>query len=543
MPDGPSMVDAPSPRDAPSPPPELLGDIPPDVLRTYLHRVADWVADYRGTIEQRAITSPVRPGEVAARCSAEPPREPAPLDEILADLETVVMPGIVHWGHPAFLGYFGSTSNGPALLGEIVAAALNVSAMTWRTSPAATELETLVLRWIRQMIGLPESFTGVVYDTASVGVLHALAAAREMCGVDVRERGLAGHTDMPVFRVYASDQAHSSIDKAMIVLGLGESNVVRVPSDAAFRLDVAALRAAMEADARAGFRAMAVVATIGTTSTTSVDPVAEIAAVCREHGAWLHVDAAYGGALAVLPEGKWAMTGAELADSVVVNPHKWMFVPLDFSALYTRHPDVLRAVFSLTPEYLRGDSAAGSATTGGAGDVGNASKVDNAGSAAGGAGHRIDYMDYSLQLGRRFRSLKAWMMFRAFGRDGIAARIREQCRLAQQWARWVDADPLFVRAAPVPMAVVCFRCVPAGLDDQACDRLNEAIVEAVNASGKAYLTHTRVGGRVVMRIGIGNVLTTERELERAWGCVRGEAAAIASMANAFQGRMTPPSPS
>jgi aromatic-L-amino-acid decarboxylase len=301
-----------------------------------------------------------------------------------------------------------------------------------------------------------------------------------------------------VLRVYASDQAHSSLEKAMIVLGLGEANVVRIPSDATFRLDVAALRDTIETDLRSGFRPMAVVATIGTTSTTSVDPVAEIAAVCREVGAWLHVDAAYGAALAILPEGRWAMAGTELADSIVVNPHKWMFVPLDFSVLYMRRAELLRAVFSLTPEYLRGDAAGGP----------------------------VDYMDYGLQLGRRFRALKAWMVFRAFGRGGIAARIREHCRLAQQWAQWVDADPLFVRAAPVPMAVICFRCAPSGLDDEACDRLNEATVEALNASGDVYLTHTRVSGRIVMRVGIGNILTSERHLRMAWTRIRGEARRI-----------------
>lgn len=469
-----------------------LGDLPPDEMRAWLHRVVDWVADYRDTIEGRPIVPDVRPGEIASRCTTDPPDQPEPLDAILADLDAVVMPGIVHWGHPSFLGYFGSTSNGPALLGEIVAAALNVSAMTWRTSPAATELESVVLDWIRKMIGLPDAFMGVVYDTASVAVFHALAAARERCATMVRQLGLTGRPDVPVCRVYASDQAHSSIEKAMIALGLGQENVVRVASDAVFRLDVAALRAAMEADVRSGARPMAVVATVGTTSTTSVDPVTEIVPVCREFGAWLHVDAAYGGALGILPEGRWAMTGVEQADSVVVNPHKWMFVPLDLSALYTRHPDELRAVFSLTPEYLRGDADHG----------------------------QIDYMDYGLQLGRRFRALKAWMVFRAFGRDGIAARIREHCRLAQEWAAWVDADPLFERVAPVPMAVVCFRCVRPGLADDECDRLNEAIVDAVNASGEAYLTHTRLRGRVAMRVGIGNVLTTGQHLERAWECVR-----------------------
>jgi aromatic-L-amino-acid decarboxylase len=465
-----------------------VGDLAPEALRAHLHRIADWIADYRATIGQRPIAPHVRPGDIAARVPVDPPDAPTPLDDIVADLDAVVMPGIVHWGHPAFLGYFGSTSNGPALVGEMIAAALNVSAMTWQTSPAATELETAVLGWIRRMIGLPDGFTGVVYDTASIAVLHALAAARERSGVEVRARGVAGRTDVLCHRVYASDQAHSSIEKAMIVLGLGEVNVVRIPSDSAFRLNVAALRTAIQDDVRSGFQPMAVVATVGTTSTTSVDPVAEIAAVCRERGIWLHVDAAYGGAMAIAPEGKWAMEGVELADSVVVNPHKWMFVPLDFSALFVRRPELLRAVFSLTPEYLSGDAEAGG----------------------------INYMDYGLQLGRRFRALKAWMVFRAFGRDGLAARISEHCRLAQEWARWVEADPRFVLAAPVPMAVVCFRFAPVGADEAACDRLNVNIVQAVNASGDVYLTHTRVGGRVVMRVGIGNILTTVRHLEQAW---------------------------
>jgi len=274
--------------------------------------------------------------------------------------------------------------------------------------------------------------------------------------------------------------------------------VVRIPCDEAFRLDVAALRTAIDDDVRSGFRPMAVVATVGTTSTTSVDPVGEIAAACRERGIWLHVDAAYGGAMGLVPEGKWAMEGVELADSVVVNPHKWMFVPLDFSALFVRRPDLLRAVFALTPEYLSGDAEAG----------------------------EINYMDYGLQLGRRFRALKAWMVFRAFGSDGIAARISEHRRLAQEWARWVEADPRFVLAAPVPMAVVCFRFAPAGLAEPVCDRLNVAIVQALNASGDAYLTHTRVGQRVVMRVGIGNILTTGRHLEQAWARVVQEAERI-----------------
>ena len=441
--------------------------------------MADWMASYRETIGERRIVPEVKPGEVAAQLPASLPVEAAPMDLILDDLDRVVMPGVVHWGHPAFVGYFGSTSNGPALLGEMVAATLNVSAMTWATSPAATELEARVVEWMRELVSLPDAFMGVVYDTASVGLAHALAVARSRAVPDVRTRGLQG---APRLVVYASSEAHSSIEKAMIMLGLGEGNVVRVPTDDAMRMDVSALRDLMRRDVAAGARAMAVVATVGTTSTASVDDVRAIAAACVEHGAWLHVDAAYGGAMAVLPEGRWAMDGTELADSVIVNPHKWMFVPLDFSVLFTRHPAELRAVFSLVPEYLEGDSA---------------------------AGETVDYMDYGIQLGRRFRALKAWMALRALGRSGLESRIREHCRLAALFAEWVGEHEEFELAAPPSMAVVCFRA-------RGDDALNEAIVQRVKDSGRAYITHTRIGGRTCLRVGIGNIATTEVHLASVW---------------------------
>lgn len=398
--------------------------------------------------------------------------------------------------------------------------------MTWHTSPAATELETVVLNWIRQMIRLPESFTGVVYDTASIGIVHALAAAREAAGPEIRTRGLSGRRDLPVFRVYASDQAHSSIERAAIVLGLGEMNVVRVPSDANFRLDVIALSDAIRADIVAGFRPLAVVATVGTTSTASIDPVRAIAEVCRANKMWLHVDAAYGGALAVLPERHEVMGGAELADSVIVNPHKWLFVPLDFSALYVRDPALLRSVFALVPEYLRGDSSSDAPTH----DDSNVQP-----SAA------IDYMDYGIQLGRRFRALKAWMVFRAFGRNGIESRIREHCRLAELLATWIDASKNFELAAPVTMAVVCFRYEDETLDAEALDRINEAIVQRVNTSGEAYMTHTRLGGRTVLRVGIGNVRTTEVHVAKVWQCIQRAAKLDGSMSVAIPANPNSPS--
>jgi len=468
-----------------------LGDMPPDALRANLHRVADWAADYRQTIEQFPIAPSVSPGDITGLTTSSPPEDAEPMDRILADLDTIVLPGILHWGHPEFVAYFGSTSNGPALIGEIAAAALNVSAMTWRTSPAATELETVVLDWIRQMVGLSDAFTGVVYDTASTGVLHAMAAAREAKGSDIRRRGIFGRTDLPRYRLYTSDQAHSSLEKAAIILGFGEENVLRLPSDEMFRLDAVALRGAIESDLSEGFVPLAVVATVGTTSTASIDPVAEISEICREHDVWLHIDAAYGGPMAVLPEGRYVFDGAENADSIVLNPHKWLFVPLDFSTLYIRKPELLREVFSLTPEYLKLD-------------------------ASGGA---INYMDYGYQLGRRFRALKAWMTFRAFGRSGLESRIRENIRLARHFADLVSANPMFELAAPQSMAVVAFRFRPPSAGGGTIDQLNEQIVQAVNDSGHAYITHTSLNGRVAMRIGVGNLLTEERHLDDVWARV------------------------
>ena len=479
-----------------------LGDVPAAEFRAALHRAADWVADYREGIGRLPVAPRTEPGDVAALLPGEMPEAASPLSELFDELDRLVLPHVVNWGHPSFLGYFGSTTTAPGILGEMLSAALNVSAMTWRTSPAATELETVVLEWVRRALHLPREFTGVVYDTASVALLHALGAAREGLGLDARRRGLAGRADVPALRVYASDQAHSSVEKAAVTLGVGEENVRRVETDEQFRMDPSALAAAMDEDVRAGALPLAVVATVGTTSTAAVDPVDEIAALCRESNVWLHVDAAYGGALALLGEYGHLSRMMSRADSLVVNPHKWLFVPLDFSALYTRRPELLRRTFSLVPEYLRGDAERG----------------------------EVNYMDYGVQLGRRFRALKAWAVFRTFGRAGLESRVREHLRLAAGFADRVAHTPGFELAAPPGMAVVCFRALPSAsnAEPERVDELNRALVEAVNATGRAYLTHTTLRGRVAARVAFGNVLTTERHALEVLALLEAEAARLRS---------------
>jgi len=477
-----------------------LGDVPIAEFRKQLHELADWIADYREKIGERPISRNLQPGEILSQLDRDAPEIGTPFAKIFTDINRVIVPGIAHWAHPQFMSYFGCTTTNPGILAEIITGALNVNAMTWRTAPAATELETLVLDWLRQWLQLPNEFTGVVYDTASISTMHALATAREQIAPNTRKLGLSGR-DLPRFRIYTSDQAHSSIEKGAIALGIGEDNVQRVPSDAEFRLEVAALRAMVERDVAEKFKPLAVVATVGTTSTANVDPVPEIAKICREHKMWLHIDGAYGAGLALLPECKSITAGWNEADSIVVNPHKMLFVPLDFSALYMRDIGRLRRLFTLSPEYV------------------HLRDPDNT---------EINYMDYGVQLGRRFRALKAWVVWRAFGREGIAARIRDHLRLANLLVDWIKADKRLELAAPVVMPVVCFRFVAANKDK--IDILNSEIVERINASDRGYITQTKLRGRTVMRIGLGNILTTEQHLRNVWQLIQRTAGEIASRA-------------
>ena len=471
---------------------QFHGELDLQQFRQTGHQLVDWIADYLDHPEHYPVLSRSQPGDVKAQLPGCAPEQPDALADIIADFEKIIVPGITHWNHPSFFAYFSITGSVPGILAEMLIAALNVNGMLWRTSPAATELEEVTLDWLRQLLGLPADLRGVIMDGASMSSMVAVAAAREaIAGLDVRRQGLAGRADTPRLRAYISDQTHSSVEKGAIVLGIGQENVVKIATDDQFRMIPEALETAVSQDLAAGYRPFFVCATIGTTSTTSIDPVPAIAGIAERYGLWLHVDGAYGGTAAILPEMRHVLDGVERADSLVTNPHKWLFTPMDLSAFYTRHPDVLKRAFSLLPEYLRNTETDANAVT--------------------------DYMDYGVQLGRRFRSLKLWFVLRAYGREGLIARLREHMRLAQQLAGWIDAAPDFERMAPTPFSTVCFRAHPRGLDDlEQLNALNEGLMTAVNATGEIFLSHTKLKGAYTLRLAIGNIRTEEAHVKRAW---------------------------
>ena len=468
-------------------------DLPTEEFRRLAHEVADWIADYLRGVGDLPVFPSVQPGALRRALPSAPPDAGESLDDALRDFRDLVVPGLTHWNHPAFFGYFAITGSAPGILGEMLAAGLNVNAMVWRSSPAATELEEVVTDWLRQLLALPEGFEGVINDTASSSSLYALAAAREVAYPEARAVGLFGQ---PAGRVYASEQAHSSIEKAVLALGLGRSGYRRVEADAAtLRMRPDALREAIASDVARGTRPVAVVATLGTTSTASIDPVREIADVARSHGAWLHVDAAYGGPAAIVPELRPLLEGWEMADSIVVNPHKWLFTPVDCSVLYCRRPETLVRAFSIVPEYL--------------------SSAER--------GEVRDLMDYGVALGRRFRALKLWFVLRHFGRQGIIDRLRAHVSWAGAFADWVRDAPGWQLAAPASLSTVAFRCVRLGagtdgteVDAALQDELNLSVMRRVNASGRAFLTHTEVGGRVALRLSVGNLRTTREHVRATW---------------------------
>ncbi len=483
-----SKADSPQPGLAPP-----LGDMNGADFRRYGHQLVDWIADYYTNLDERPVLAQIQPGELLAQLPAAPPAHGESMDEILADVDRLIVPALTNWHHPSFFAYFATSTSAPGIFGEMLSAAFDVKALLWRAAPAATELEEVTLRWLRQMIGLPAEFGGIIYDTASVSSMHALAAARERLNLRIREDGMSGRADLPLLRVYASEQAHSSIEKGVLTLGLGQRALRKIPTDAEFRMDTQALAQAIEADKQQGFLPCAVVATVGTTSTSSIDPVPAIADICAQHHVWLHVDAAYAGPAAVVPELRHIIAGSERADSFTLNPHKWLFTPFDLSVLYCRSMDVLHRAFSLVPEYLRAPDAERETV--------------------------INHSEYGIQLGRRFRALKLWFILRYFGREGLAARIREHCRLAQLFASWVDAAPDWERLAPVPLSLVCFRARPQhtdATDGARLDALNEQLMHDLNASGAAFLSHTKLHDKFTLRLAIGNINTTEAHVRRVW---------------------------
>jgi aromatic-L-amino-acid/L-tryptophan decarboxylase len=476
-----------------------VGDMSPEAFREAAHRVVDLMADYLARVESYAVLPPIAPGSVRAQLPEAPPAKPEALDGILEDILRIVEPNATHWQHPGFFAYFASTASGPGILAELLVAALNQNPMLWRTSPSGTELEGAVVDWLRQALGLPAGFDGLLTDTASTSSLIALAAARQASGFDVAAQGLAGRSDVPALRIYASEEAHSSIDKAGMTLGLGRVAVVRIPTNDRYEMRVDELERAIAADRAAGRTPIAIVATVGTTSSTSADPVASIQPIAAREGLWLHVDAAYAGAVAIDPDLRAPFAGWERADSIVVNPHKWLWTPLDASLLLSRRLDVVRDAFSLVPEYLR--------------------TVD-------GSGTERNYNEYTPQLGRRFRALKLWVQLRWFGIDGLRRRIRHHLALAQELAGWVDAAPDWERLAPVPFSTVCLRHVPPELagDEDALTAHNAAIMEALNRSGEAFVSHTKLRGRFTIRVAIGSLRTERRHVARAWELLRDAAA-------------------
>src|SRR4030081_3386799 len=479
----------PRPQTAPA-----LGDMSKEDFRRFGHELVDWVAEYLEHVKDLPVLAQIEPGDLKARLPVVPPETGEAMEEIIRDVDRLLVPALTHWSHPSFFAYFATSTSAPGIFGELLSAAFDNKAMLWRTSPASTELEEVTLDWLRQMMGLDAGMTGIIYDTASVSSMHAIAAAREGVELRIREEGMSGRPDLPLLRVYISEQAHSSIEKGVITLGLGQRGLRKIPTDSEFRMDAKALAAAIEEDKANGIVPFCVVATVGTTSTSSIDPVTEIVPICEKHAMWLHVDAAYAGSAAVVPELRHILAGCERADSLAVNPHKWLFTPFDLSVLYCRHLDLLRRAFSLVPEYLRTPEQ---------------EKVRSG-------------SDYGIQLGRRFRALKLWMVIRYFGHEGLAARIREHCRLAKLFASWIEESTDWELMAPVPFALVCFRaCPPIDAETEEArskkpDALNEAIMQRVNTTGKAFLSHTKLNDKLTLRLSIGNIRTTEKHVRQVW---------------------------
>ena len=460
--------------------------MPPDEFRKYGYEVVDWIANYFEHIDEYPVLSQVQPHWLKDNIPVSAPEAGEDFGAILGDVDKLILPAVTHWNHPNFHGLFSTSTSSVGVFGEMLTAAFDMKAMLWRTSPASTELEDVVLDWLRQMMDLPDHFEGIIYDTASVSTMHAIAAAREKANLKIRDEGMSGRDDIPLMRVYASEHVHSSIDKGLITLGLGLKSLRKIACNEHFEMIPEKLADAIDEDIDAGYLPICVIPTVGTTSTSSVDPVDAVADICEKYGIWLHIDTAYAGSTAIVPEYRKHFKGWERADSIVVNPHKWLFTPFDLSVLYCKDLSVLKEAFSLVAEYLK---------------TSDEQTVKNG-------------MDYGIQLGRRFRALKLWFVIRYFGREGLIARLRDHCRLARLFASWVEESDKWEMLAPVPFALVCFRACPKGIDD--LNTLNERIINEINTSGEAYLSHTKLNEKYTLRLSVGSIRVEERHLTKVW---------------------------
>lgn len=458
-----------------------------DEFRQFGYKFVDWVADYMTDIKEYSVLSQVKPGEIRSQLPQRPPTQGEPLEIIFEDFQKIIMPGITHWQHPSWFAYFPANNSPPSILAELLTAGIGAQCMVWQTSPAAAELEEITLEWLRQMIGLPEGMTGVIQDTASTATLVALLTAREWAtNYKANLKGMS----TPLI-VYASEETHSSIEKGVKIAGYGKENLRYIPTDKNFAMWPSKLEEAVLKDKKNGLKPACVIATLGTTSSTAIDPLLPIGKICRKHRLWLHVDAAFAGTAAILPEKKEMIEGAEYVDSFVFNPHKWMFTNFDCSAYFVRDPGALIQTFEIHPEYLK---------------TGADAKVKN-------------YRDWGIPLGRRFRALKLWFVIRYYGIEGLQKIIREHIRLGQLFKGWIENEDQFELMAPVNFSLVCFR-LNDGREEEDLNSLNKQFLESLNQTGKVFLSHTNLRGKYVLRMAIGVRTTEEHHVREAWELIR-----------------------
>jgi len=462
-----------------------------DEFRKNAHETVDWVADYFQNIEKYPVKSQVNPGDIFKQLPEKAPEEPEPYSKIIKDLDEIIIPGITHWQSPSFFAYFNANNSFPSVLAEIITAAIGAQCMSWQTSPAATELEEMIMKWTAKLINLPEGFTGVIQDTASTATLCSILTAREKySGFNVNDKGISN--DMK-FRVYCSSEAHSSIDKAVRISGIGSENLIKVGVDENFALRSEELEELIKKDIKNGFKPLAIIAALGTTGSTAVDPLKEIGEICKKHDIWYHIDAAYAGTALMLPENKYLIEGISYADTFVFNPHKWMFTNFDCSAYYVKDREALINTFSILPEYLR---------------TAEGERVNN-------------YRDWGIALGRRFRSLKLWFVLRSFGTEELKSKVRSHTLWAKELSEEISSEENFEIMAPVPFATICFRFLPPGINDiDEINRINNSLMEKLNGTGKLYLTHTKLNGKFTLRFIIGQTYQEKKHIDSAWELIK-----------------------